>query len=289
MVEAIAALAEERAATLVTIDSFDLYSAALADGYTISHWLNDHAVERDLKTLLRTISTKVTFDQDVSEAVKDRFLLSDFRLDGRRADGMGLAYLLATTAVSLRSAEWWGRVHIRLRHTWLDVDGAEHSQVVVALNIADRDQADTVNDELLKCARDELTGNPTGLSDRKLECFPHLQFGVDVDEQLSELSLDAIEQVVGKLVVLDDAVRAWRRDTTDSPEALPKVNSESEPTMQKYGDRRSFRDVNGVTKVYERHAMVGKSHRIHLAVDRGTRTLEIGYIGKHLPTVRFPH
>lgn len=288
MVEAIAALAEERAATLVTIDSFDLYSAALADGYTISHWLNDHAVDRDLKTLLRTISTKVTFDQDVSEAVKDRFLLSDFRLDGRRADGMGLAYLLATTAVSLRSAEWWGRVHLRLRYTWLDVDGAEHSQEVVALNIADRGQANIVNDELLKWARDELKGNPTGLADRKQECFPHLRFGSDVDGQLSVLPRDILDQLISKLIVLDGAVRDWRRDGTDAP-VLPKVHNESERTMQQFGNRRIFGDVNGIRKEYRLHAMVGNSRRIHLAIDQGTRTLEIGYIGRHLPTATFQH
>lgn len=288
MVEAIAAIAGERAATLVTIDSFDLYGAALADDYTIFHWLNDNAVERDLKTLLRTISTKITFDQDVSETVKDRFLLSDFRLDGRRADGMGLAYLLATTAVSLRSAEWWGHVHIRLRYTWLDVDGVEHSKVVVALNIADRDQVDTVNDELLKRARDKLTRNPTGLADRRQECFPHLRFGSDVDGQLSVLPRDILDQLISKLIVLDGAVRDWRRDGSHSP-VLPKVHPESERTMQRYGDRRVFGDVDGIPKEYRPHVMVGDAHRIHFAVDHGNKTLEIGYIGRHLPTALFPH
>lgn len=288
MVKAIATLAGDRSTKLMTIGSFDLYSATLADGYTIYDWLTDPTTDRDLRELLWKISTKVAFDEDVPEAVKDRFYLSEFQLDDQEARGLGLAYLLATAAVSVRSAEWWERVHIRLRHTWLDVDEVEHSHEIVSLNITDRDQADTVNDELLKWARDELTGNLTGLADRKQECFPYLQFGTDVDKQLSSLSRDTIEQVVGKLIVLDGAVRDWRRDRTDAL-GPPKVNSESEPTMQQYRNRRIFRDVNGIPKEYRLHAMVGKSHRIHLAVDQGTKTLEIGYIGEHLPTVRFRH
>lgn len=287
MVKAIAALAGERAATLVTIHPSNLYGAALADDYTISHWLNDHTVERDLRTLLRTISTKVTFDQDVSEAVKERFLLSDFFLGDRRAGGLGLAYLLATAAVSLRSAELWGNVHLCLRHTWLDVDLAEHSQEIVALNIADPGQADTVNGELLKRARDELTGNPTGLADRKQECFPHLRFGSDVDDQLAVLPRDILDHLINKLIVLDSAVRDWRRDGTDAP-VLPRVHPESERTMQEYGDRRIFGDVDGTPKEYRLHAMV-RSHRIYFVVDQGNKTLEIGYIGEHLPTALFPH
>ena len=288
MVQAIAELAGERAANLVAIDSFDLYGVRLADGYTLHQWLTDQAVDRDLQTLLWTISTKVSFDQDVPGAIKDRFFLSEFRYDDQDAAGLGLAYLLGTAAVSLRSGESWASVRLRLRHTWIEVDERVHSQEVVALNLADRSQAEEVNNDLLKFARDELTGNPTGLADRKQECFPHLAFGVDVDDQLSDLSGDVIEQVVGKLIVLDGAVRDWRRNASESP-VLPKVHSESESTIEKYGNRRVFRDRHGVPKEYGSHAMVGFSYRIHFVIDQRNRVLEIGYIGKHLPTATVPH
>ena len=66
------------------------------------------------------------------------------------------------------------------------------------------------------------------------------------------------------------------------------IHSESEPTMQQYGDRRVFRSADGAAVVFERHAMVGSRYRIHLRVDRRAGVLEIGYIGEHLPTVRLP-
>lgn len=288
MVRAIAELAGERAVKLMAVDSFDLYGMALAEGYTIHQWLTDQTVDRDLQALLWRISTKVTFDQDVPAAIKDRFHLSEFHYDGQEAAGLGLAYLLATAAVSLRAAERWSRVHLRLRHTWIDADEVVLSQEVVALNIADRNQAEQVNNELLKSARDELAGDPSGLADRKQECFPHLTFGVDVDDQLSVLSGDVVELVIGKLIVLDGAVRDWRRDGTQAP-VLPSVHPEGESTMQRYGNQRIFRDASGVDKEYRPHAMVGFAYRIHFVVDQRNRTLEIGYIGKHLPTATVPH
>ena len=288
MVQAIAELAGKRAVSLVAIGSFDLYGVRLADGYTLHQWLTDQAVDRDLRALLWAISAKVSFDQDVPGAIKDRFCLSEFRYDDQDAAGLGLAYLLGTATVSLRSRERWAIVHLRLRHTWIELDERVHSQEVVALNIADRSQAEQVNDELLKFARNELTGNPTGLADRKQECFPHLAFGADVDDQLSILSGDVIEQVVGKLIVLDGAVRDWRRDATRNP-VLPNVHTEGKSTMDRYGNLRVFRGPNGVRKEYRPHAMVGFSYRIHFVVDERNRVLEIGYIGKHLPTATVPH
>ena len=288
MVQAIADLVGDRATKLIAIESFDLHMMRLAEGYTIYHWLTDKAVDRDQRELLWKISTKVAFEQDVSEAVRDRFFLSQFLYNNREAAGLGLSYLIGTAAVSLPSDERWMRIHIGLRHLWIDDDEIEHRREVEALNIADGSQANAVSDELLKRAQDELAKNSTRFADRKQECFPHLEFGVDVDDQLSVLSGDVIEQVIGKLIVLDGAVRDWRRNASESPR-LPKIHSESEPTMARYGDRRIFRDRHGDAKEYRTHAMVGFSYRIHFVVDQRNRVLEIGYIGKHLPTATVPH
>lgn len=284
MVQAIADLVGDRAAKLIAVDSFDLFAMRLAGGYTLHDWLTDKQVDRDQRELLWTISTKVAFEQDVSEAVRDRFFLSEFLYNNQEAAGLGLSYLIGTAAVSLRSHERWVRIYIGLRHLWIDDEG-EHQLDVEALNIADGNQANEVSDELLKRAQDELAKNSTRLAGRKQECFPHLAFGVDVDDQLSVLSGDVIEQVIGKLIVLDAAVRDWRRNASESP--VISVRPESKPTMQKYGDLRVFRDRYGNAKEYRSHATVG-SYRIHLFVDQRNRVLEIGYIGKHLPTVKFP-
>lgn len=46
---------------------------------------------------------------------------------------------------------------------------------------------------------------------------------------------------------------------------------------------RFFRNGAGVTELYEWHARFGSSGRIHLRFDAALRSIEIGYIGSHLP------
>ena len=287
LVKAIAALARHRAPKLLPVGSFDFYGMMLSDDYSLGAWLQDRAVERDQRLFLQKISFKMTFDRDVGEAVKDRFILSDFHVRGREASGLGLSYLLGTVAVSLRSDEYWMRVRVPVQHCWLELDESQHYMEVIALNIADFAQVKTVTDELLARAQRELSATPRSLLDRFRECFPHVHFGLDVEAQLSQLPSDTFEPIIAKLIVLDGAVRDWRRAATELP-SLPKVHGESESTMQKYGDRRRFRSSHGELETYQPHAMVGNRYRIHFRLDQPRRTLEIGYIGKHLPTVSVP-
>ena len=287
LVKAIAALAGHRAPKLMPVDSFDFFGMTLSDDCSLGAWLRDPAVERDQRVFLRIISTKMTFDRDVCEAVKDRFLLSDFRVQGREASGLGLSYLLGTVAVSLRSEEYWMSVRVPVQYSWLELDESQHYMDIEALNIADHAQVRTVADELLTRAQDGLFAAPRSLVDRFRECFPHVHFGLDVETQLSVLPGDMLEPIIAKLIVLDGAVRDWRRAATELP-SLPKVHGESERTMHRYGDRRRFRSPDGELATYAPHAMVGNRNRIHFRVDQPRKSLEIGYIGKHLPTASVP-
>ena len=286
MLEAVAALAGGRAANLTAVDSFDLYGMRLTTDYDLTGWLRDRAVDRDLRNFFWTISTKLD-DLDIGEAVRDRFYLSEFHVGNRNAPGLGLAFLLGTVAVSLPSEERWRRVRIRLRYTWLENDGTERRRDVVAINVADGGHAASAIDETSKQARVALTASPALLADRKRACFPHLDFGPDVDDQLARVPVEMLHRIIAKLIVLDDVVRRWRRDAAESP-VLPKIHSESEPTMQQYGDRRVFRSASGASETFRLHAMVGDRYRIHLRIDRRDRSVEIGYVGEHLPTVKFP-
>ncbi|WP_423928542.1 hypothetical protein [Candidatus Palauibacter sp.] len=226
-----------RPATLVSVDEAVLWSSQLATGYTVTDWLAD--ADRDQKRLLMRIATKTGFPEEAGQALRDRFLLSEFLLtDDESPDAaadaraLGMAFLLRGIAVSLPSEARWRETTIVLRHVWLDERGAE------------------------------------------------------VDAQLNRLPAGLLSAVIGKLIVLDQASRAWRADRASTSPALPRCNPESEPTMQQYGDLRVFRDRAGVKRTYKLHAMVGSAYRIHLIILHESRALEIGYIGKHLPTSR---
>ena len=294
MVLAMATMMNGRPGTLVTVGKPNLWVAKLAPDYTVANWLSG-TTHRDLKSLFRRITSKYGFQEEADEALCNRFHLSEFVLsqgaegelgDRVEAKGLGAAYLLAGTGVSLRSEDRWSWIRIPLQHTWFDEDGQEQSEEVEALNLSESSQVEGLSELLLERCRRTLRGDPLTLADRKHACFPHLEFGLDVDSHLEALPPGILPAVVGKLVTLDDASRAWRLDSTMTSPQLPKCHGESEATMQQFGVQRRFRDPEGHLASYRLHAMVG-SYRIHLRVIHESRGIEIGYIGPHLDTVRF--
>ncbi|MCY4614080.1 MAG: hypothetical protein OXB94_10740 [Nitrospira sp.] len=285
LIRAVAALASGQSTTLVSIDD-TIYQTPLAEGYTVSQWSYDERVDHDLRNFFLKISTKISFEQDVSEAVKEQFSLSEFHFQQQEAGGLGLAWLLKTTAASLPSEEYWLRTHIPVHRKWLESTGTEREKDVRVLNLSEMTHVPVVFDELTGKAQGVLRDEPVKLAERKADCFPHLTFGLDVNTQIAALSVEILRMAIAKLIVLDTAVRNWRREGTDEP-VLPKVNPESEATMQQYGREREFQCASGEKKVFNLHAMIGSGHRIHLRIDKQIKSLEIGYIGEHLPTARF--
>ena len=228
----------------------------------------------------------MNFEQAVSDAVKDRFYLSDFHFGQRQAGGLGLAYLLHTTAVSLPSEEYWRQTHVQVRHTWLENSGMEREKEVKVPNLSTMTHVTVISDEMAGRDQAALKEQPVILAQRKANCFPHLTFGLDIDPQTAELSVAILNLARGKLITLDGAVRNWRLEGTEKP-ALPMVHTESEATMQRYGNKREFRSISGQRNIFRLHAMIGSGYRIHFRIDKPNKTLEIGYIGKHLPVVTF--
>ena len=280
-----AAVVNGQSTTLVSIKD-TIYQTSLAEDYTLVQWSYDEQVDRDLRSFFLKISTKVNFEQDVSDAVKEQFYLSDFHFEQRQAGGLGLAYLLDTTAVSLPSEEYWLQTHIRIRRTWLENQGTEREEDVEVLNLSEMAHVQVISDEMTGRAQGALKKQPVTLAERKVDCFPHLTFGLDVDTQIAELSVEILRMAIAKLIVLDAAVRNWRRDGTAEP-VLTKVHAESEATTQRYGNEREFRSASGEKKGFNLHAMMGSGYRVHFRIDKEHKNLEIGYIGEHLPTTRF--
>ena len=291
VVDAVAIVMNGRPAELVSIGENALWGAELASRYTVAQWCASADHER--KNLLLQIATKTEFPDEAGEALKDRFYLSEFFHEGlasaEQADarGLGAAFLLDGIAVSLPSEDRWKVTRVRLHHVWLDEGGTECSRPVEVLNLPGCELAEPVYDAMLKKSQHGLKREPSALAARRAECFPHLRFGRDVGRHIRRLPTGVLALLVEKLIVLDDASRMWRRDPRMTVPRLPSCRPESEPTMQKYGDRRVFRDAAGVRRTYELHCSVA-SYRIHLRVMSASRCLEIGYIGKHLPTKKHP-
>lgn len=89
-------------------------------------------------------------------------------------------------------------------------------------------------------------------------------------------------------MVLDDACRDWRRTATMHYPEIPNCRPEGEQTMLRYGHLRVFPDHERRNRTYEWHVSVGQKYRIRLRVVAQPRVIEVGYVGRHLRTVRHP-
>jgi hypothetical protein len=130
-------------------------------------------------------------------------------------------------------------------------------------------------------------GRGAQLWDARAEVFPHLKFCDSVREHLSGLpdGNPALGQVVKRLRELDEYTGAWITGPFD-PDAIRKATPESEATIDQYGDVRTFTCPDDKSRVFSWHVRCTPGTiRIHfLPIEH---SIIIGYIGPHLPTVKF--
>ena len=290
MIDAIAAVMNGRPADLLYVGR-PRWETKLGAEYNVAQWYA--SADPDQRRLFLYITTKTELEEYLDESLRDRFFLSEFVVSGDHdsehgmpARGLGLAYLLLGAAVSLPSEERWRMPRIRLHYAWIDEKGADQAKQVQVPNLSERGHAEAAADQLLQINRAHLTREPSNLAAMLGEVFPHLRFGRDVNRHVAKLPQSLLPVLISKLITLDDASRAWRRNADLLGPTLPKCHPESKPTMQKYGAHRVFRDPEGKKATYELHAMAGASHRIHMRVVHDPRGVEIGYIGNHLPTIK---
>lgn len=299
-VNAIISLAADQPVELIAVKSsnkdWSFFTIELSKTYTLNNWLSDREVDRDIKAYFLKITTKTDLLDNIEDEVKNCFYLSEFwpsnidYVNGRKDDarGLGLAYLLNTVAVSLTSEECWKIVRVPLQHIRLTLNGNEEEKNVESLNISQSGQAKCVLDILLKRDQTILKNNPEDFMNSKRHCFPDLRFGLNINDQISKLPLKIYVQIIAKLILINDAVRDWRRTSNQLEPVLPNISGEGKTTMQKFGVQRRFDDSKGNLQAFELHAKVGSQYRIHFRIDKQEKSIEIGYIGKHLPTKNFP-
>lgn len=292
MIRSAVTVADGGSVDLVSIRNWDIYGMSVGPGYTVSDWMRDG--DRDLRKLFYKITTKIGLGEDIDSAAKDRFYASTFLVgDGRGPDrsiearGLGLAHLLDGIAASLASEKQWCRSSIDLCHIWLDEKEQERKDDIQVVNLSQMADVETVTDQLYRRWRDDTRDRRVDVEGVRsiTKVFRHLAFGLDVEEQFGKLAVDARRLIWNKLVEFDGAVRAWRRGGADRP-SLPGVRSEGRATMDQFGEKRVHRDGQGEEATYQLHVSAG-SCRIHFRVESESKVIEVGYVGRHLPTKKF--
>lgn len=134
-------------------------------------------------------------------------------------------------------------------------------------------------------ARIQTDLNLSTLWERREAAFPRLSFGPDVEAQIADLHPAHGRTIINRLLELHTAAEGWRDTGGAMPAWMCKVTSESASVQgnARLREARRFWSCSGARELFIWHARFGSNGRIHLRFDPDAYSVEIGYIGKHLP------
>jgi hypothetical protein len=240
--------------------------------------------DRDEVRLLMRLTMKAPLLEDLPNEVVDRFLGCEPEVEvGACGDCLVLCAHVLGVAISMPTEPQFDRDQIIVRFQeileTLDVQDAEETidnlaRALHAEPIVARDRRKIIGS--LSC-RD--------LWEKRRVAFPNLSFGREVEQQLAGLDSGLLGPLTKRLTELDEAAEEWARNKTAAPRWRSKVSPESERVMSNAGlaVHRRFLDANGEPAIFEWHARMGSSYRVHFRIVRVMYVVEIGYIGPHLP------
>lgn len=266
----------------------DLNAEELASGYPIGRWRNDYEVDRDVRRFFTSLATKAPYLIDVSDPIiNDKVNNSDFLYEERKAAGLGVAYLLDTLALSIRSAPCWYPGHLEMTYTYLDIDGDILEEIVTVTHASHKDHiiehANWIKQYIQKEINDGLS-----ICQNREELFPHLLFCESALEQIKHLPHNdpMVQPVRKRLLELDFFCENWHSGTFNANAFTSKVTPESSVTLGMYGQERTFRCPDGDDRTFSWHArLTPGAWRLYFYPDIQARKLIIGYVGPKMRTV----
>jgi hypothetical protein len=270
---------------------YDFYAALLALDYPLQRWLNDNEVDREERRFIKTIATKSPFSQDIVnpevQEIENNHATCEFRYQGKIAIGLGIAFTLDTIAISLLSDNCWDCSHLNVDIISIDED---EERIAIVRHTSRREHLQDHIEWIEQTV--SIQGNLIDgvvLWDRQYELFPNLQFCDSVKKQLESLRIgdQMLKPIIKRLFDLQKYAASWTRGGFDSDQMNCKATPESEATLQKYSQERTFLCPDGQKRVFSWHVrLTPLAWRIHFHPKQQGQII-IGYIGYHLPTAKF--
>jgi hypothetical protein len=273
----------------------NLYKLQIAPDYIVSQWLKDSEVEDDLKDNFRDIIFYSPLISDDEPIAKEQNTLSEFKIkvdnEIKMAEGLGAAYFLDTLCVSFLSHKLWDEEEIKnIEHWSLKEEGIDVTTTVVVKH-ASKPKHLAKHKTWFEQKKRESLQKSRDLWERREEFFPHLVLCGKVEQQLTGLGIQSkfFDQIIEKLKRLNEYAENWQQGSYSNNDVKQHgldVSGESDSTLNKYGRQRKFRLPNGKKALFENHIKTGDL-RFHFYPDDEHKIIYVGYIGSHLPTIKF--
>jgi len=266
----------------------NIKSEQIAVGYSIGRWLKDHEVDSDRQRYFMSLALRAPYLVDIGDqTVVDDVENAEFVCNEDCAIGLGVAYRLDALALSIRSEVRWHPHRLALKHIYLDSDGELLYEDITVTHASHKDHILEHKVWIKERTRLDIQDGSDLWQHRERQ-FPGLQFCASVGEALQSLNAGNcdLHLVAKKLGELEKACQQWREQGEGLFDIQLKGSPDSEATLLKYPRERTFYCPDGKTRLFSSHIRINCDWRIYYYKLGETKQLIIGYIGKHLPTMK---
>jgi hypothetical protein len=261
----------------------DFFAKPVCPGYYWKNWVQDNDVERELRQFFRSLATKKPFLEDQRD-VEVVWREIDCFWDNQSALGLKAAYVSDGLALSMNSCREWDTHLIQCEIHELVEDGVECRTELIHHASSPRhidEQTSWIEQRIRTVVKDGQT-----LWRFRSDFFPALDWCSAVQNSIADLTPLALPSIIRGLFSLNAYCAIWQNGSFDPRSLSCIVSPDSEATLKKYHEERTFLCPDGQHRLFSWHLKVG-SWRIYFHPFPGPGRLLVGYVGKHLRTVKF--
>jgi hypothetical protein len=269
------------------------YAVFLAESYSAAAWLIDkeNGIEREWLSRLRSLFTKYPCLNGRPELIqRSNEMSATYR--GQSAEGLLAAHLLPAVAVSFLSDPEWNKPELTI--DLLELRKSNEAEELIEWSDSVTHASEPVHIQQHEhWITTQLKLTPASwkqLWEERQELYPSLDFCPVVASQLGALSPggDMLKQIHNKLIRLAISAVKWQVSSGKwTADDVGGASPESAATLAMFPGSRTFRCAEGRSIDFSWHMKMADGIRIYFDPDHERKTLYVGYIGKHLPTVNF--
>lgn len=259
----------------------------LCPEYRIWNWLHDERVPREQTLFLLTLATRSPYLDESPDAIMDRALLVDVRINGRASEALRAGYLLEAPLLSFLETPW--------DNAFIDCECVELVKDTLTLphplrlpNLSDVSHFG-IHADWIRDRRRRSVSSMRDLWNHRGMLFRHLDFCPSVEGQLMILQPNEprFQQVVNKLFHLEDYFAGWSSGAFD-PTAFARCHPASTETLQRYPEDYRYVTADGQEVVASWHLYFtpGKG-RLYFAADDTNRRGIVCHGGDKLPDTTY--
>lgn len=252
-------------------------------GYSIGRWLAELS-DRDKRVRLTfLLDRRLKYDECLSSEQLDAQDV-EYKYFDQIAQGLSAALIVDGLAISLWSDDRWNVASVSIEKSWYTDRDVETRDLDVSHACRVAHLGDHA--EWLRRIQAPQPANGLQLWDQRAVVFPSLDFCDSVEDQIRNLGGDGprFRSIMRGLRDLQNYCNGWRAGKFDI-HALNNASGESGPTLEMFGDERTFRCPDGEYRLFEWHVKRNDT-RVHFFDFPETKRLLVGYVGGHLRTMR---